>query len=67
MLVDQAERYGDKPFLLFEDETISYREMCDRASRFAAPDVLNCAPLRRAQGKLRSAEGSACAAARLLV
>lgn len=36
MLQDQAERYGDKPFLLFEAETVSYREMCDRASRFAA-------------------------------
>jgi crotonobetaine/carnitine-CoA ligase len=36
ILADQAARYGDKPFLLFEDQVISYRTMHERACRCAA-------------------------------
>ncbi len=36
MLADQAARFGDKPFLLFEDQVISYRAMNERVGCCAA-------------------------------
>lgn len=36
ILEDQANQLGDKPFLLFEDQVISYRVMLDRVRRCAA-------------------------------
>ncbi|MFD1205611.1 class I adenylate-forming enzyme family protein [Sporosarcina contaminans] len=35
LLKKQAERYKDKPFIEFEEETISYREMLERVNRTA--------------------------------
>ncbi|MDN4605858.1 class I adenylate-forming enzyme family protein [Sporosarcina highlanderae] len=35
LLKKQAGRYGEKPFVVFEEETISYREMLERVNRTA--------------------------------
>src|SRR5690242_10514892 len=33
---DRASRYGDRPFIKFEDETITYREANETVNRYAA-------------------------------
>jgi acyl-CoA synthetase (AMP-forming)/AMP-acid ligase II len=36
LIFEQAERYGSRPAVIWQDQVISYSELCERAARVAA-------------------------------